>query len=161
MFNFKNNKDNNYENNNTFDDFIDDDDSSLEEDYIQIEFNTDPEPEVEETDETVIKEDVNNSYSDENDYPTDKEVEEYFEHRYILEADLKKALKEVSENKDKTIKRSVLISTIISSLVTASAFGGYHIFLRIIQIRIQKLLLMAKVKALMCIRLLRQKVHLL
>lgn len=126
MFNFKNNKDNNYENNNTFDDFIDNDDTSLEEDYIQIEFNTDPEPEVEETDETVIKEDIDNSYSDENDYPTDKEVEEYFEHRYILEADLKKALKEVSENKDKTIKRSVLISTIISSLVTASAFGGYH-----------------------------------
>ena len=124
MFNLKKNinKDNNHEHKNSFDEYIENEDNEIEEDYIQIEFNT--EPELDEIDEAIDEQEINESNSDDN---TDgEELDDYFKHRYILEADLQKALKEVSENKDKTIRKSVLISTIISSLLTASAFGGYY-----------------------------------
>ena len=121
MFNFKKNKNenNNVEYNDSFDNYFDNEDTLPEEDYIQIEFNTDPEPEIEEINETIDEDNLDNNTNEE-------ELKDYFEQRYILEADLQKALKEVSESKDKTIRKSVLISTIISSLVTASAFGGYY-----------------------------------
>lgn len=104
-----------------------DDDGSIDDNYVQMEFNTEPEPEPEpelelESDEE-FDEEINNTVDLEN---LNDDEDEYFEKRFILEADLKKALKEVSETKDKTLKKSILISTIISSLVTASAFSGYH-----------------------------------
>ena len=122
MFNFKNKNDKN-DNHNEHDNYnsssnndIDNENIAPEEDYIQIEFNT--EPEIEENTEETTEE--TNSNEEEAD------VEDYFEKRFILEADLKKALKEVSESKDKTIKKCIFFSTALSSLITASAFCGYH-----------------------------------
>lgn len=86
------------------------DDELTKEDYIQIAFDTDPEPET-----------------NEEELAESEEYDDDYNYRYVLEADLRNAILEVSEAKNKTIRRSVLISTIISSLVTASALGGYYL----------------------------------
>lgn len=135
MFNFKKNdkENNNLEHDNSFDESIDYQDIEEDiEEYVQIEFNTDPEPEPEPEPELEleiepdIENEIQEGIKDSNSSNTDDEdLEDYFGQRFILEGDLKKALKEVSESKDKTIRKSVLMSTIISSLLTASAIGGY------------------------------------
>ena len=125
MFNNKN-KNNSKKDDNSFE-INDFDNENIEfteedEDYIQIEFNTDPEPEEIEEVEAENKEVDTEYIEDEN-----TQIDDYSEHRYVLEADLEKAIREVKESKSTIIKKSILISTILSSVITASAIGVYSI----------------------------------
>lgn len=128
---FKNNK------NNTSNDQA----GQLDDDYIQMEFSTEPipepEPELEFEFEPESEDELNSDFeinSDNNSTEEDilntledNQHENNSDKNLNFDLEFQKILEEVSNAKNKTIKNSIMISTIISSLFVTSAITGYHL----------------------------------
>lgn len=69
---------------------------------------------------------IENNIKGEDSTISDNELTNDLYLRYRMNNDLEKTINDIISNKNKAIKKSILISTIISSLLTTSAIGGYH-----------------------------------
>lgn len=121
MFKKRNKNLNNLE---EFDEYLDNKMENEEDDFMQISFDTEPQPESET--ESEILESNNNKTDNSNDGENINDEHIGDNSNFVSNEDLEIVIESLIDSNNKKTTKSIVISTVLSSLITASAIGGYY-----------------------------------
>lgn len=100
-------------------DSINNENTSIEEDednlYTQLSFDT------------MLESDSEKNDCDDDNSSISNPIHDIDLSKFVSTEDLENTIKKISIEKNKSIRKSIITSTLISSLITASAIGGYNI----------------------------------